>query len=95
MDRINRNETTEVINPATEEVIGTISLGTKEDLDKAVKAARAAFPSFSKTSRNERVKMLENIVRGYEKRKDELIEVMTQGLCTAESIRRGSLQNGI
>lgn len=74
------NETTEVINPATEEVIGTISLGTKEDLDKAVKAARAAFPSFSKTSRNERVKMLENIVRGYEKRKDELIEVMTQEL---------------
>lgn len=74
------NETTEVINPATEEVIGTISLGTKEDLDKAVKAARAAFPSFSKTSRNERVKMLENIVRGYEKRKDELVEVMTQEL---------------
>lgn len=74
------NETTEVINPATEEVIGTISLGTKEDLDQAVKAARAAFPSFSKTSRNERVEMLENIVRGYEKRKDELVEVMTKSL---------------
>lgn len=42
------NETTEVINPATEEVIGTISLGTKEDLDKAVKGCSYRLPFFLK-----------------------------------------------
>src|SRR5699024_9651720 len=41
----------DVINPATEEVYGQIIDGTKEDLDKAVMAARKAFASFSQTSR--------------------------------------------
>ncbi|WP_430787937.1 aldehyde dehydrogenase family protein [Virgibacillus flavescens] len=74
------NETEEVINPATEEVIGKISMGTKEDLDKAVAAAKAAFPSFSQTSKEERIDMLERIVTEYEKRKDDLIETMTDEL---------------
>jgi aldehyde dehydrogenase (NAD+) len=47
------NETEDVINPATEESIGQISLGTKEDLDKAVQAAKAALPTFSRTSRED------------------------------------------
>ncbi|KHE71802.1 aldehyde dehydrogenase family protein [Halobacillus sp. BBL2006] len=70
----------EVINPATEEVIGKISLGTKEDLDKAVKAARDAFPSFSTMPKEERVKMLERIAEEYEKRKDDIIETITDEL---------------
>ncbi|MFG6150198.1 aldehyde dehydrogenase family protein [Halobacillus sp. B23F22_1] len=74
------SETEEVINPATEEVIGKISLGTKEDLDKAVKAARDAFPSFSQTTKEERVEMLENIAEEYENRKDEIIETITDEL---------------
>ncbi|GGF27638.1 putative aldehyde dehydrogenase [Halobacillus andaensis] len=74
------SETEEVINPATEEVIGKISLGTKEDLDKAVKAARDAFPSFSQTTKEERVEMLENIAKEYENRKDEIIETITDEL---------------
>lgn len=67
----------EVINPATEEVIGKISLGTTEDLDKAVKAARAAFPSFSRTTREERIRLLEDIVKEYENRKNDIIETIT------------------
>ncbi|MYL52553.1 aldehyde dehydrogenase family protein [Pontibacillus yanchengensis] len=74
------SETEPVINPATEEKLGEISLGTQEDLDKAVSAAKAAFPSFSQTSKEERIEMLERIVEEYEKRKDELIEVMTDEL---------------
>ncbi|WP_226584204.1 aldehyde dehydrogenase family protein [Halobacillus litoralis] len=74
------SETEEVINPATEEVIGKISLGTKEDLDKAVQAARDAFPSFSQTSKEERIKMLEDIAKEYENRKDEIIETITDEL---------------
>ncbi len=74
------SETMEVLNPATEEVIGHISVGTKEDLDLAVKAARNAFPSFSQTSREYRIELLEKIADEYEKRKNELVEVITEEL---------------
>ncbi len=70
----------DVINPATEEVIGQISDGTREDLDKAVAAARAAFPSFSQTTKEERIELLNRIADEYEKRKDDLVEVITQEL---------------
>ncbi|UOQ50459.1 aldehyde dehydrogenase family protein [Gracilibacillus caseinilyticus] len=74
------NETIAVINPASEEKIGTIGSGTQEDLDKAVQAAKEAFPSFSQTSREERVQLLENIAKEYEKRKDEFINIITEEL---------------
>ena len=45
------SETLEVINPATEEAIATIAMGGKEDVDKAVAAAKAAFETFSQTTR--------------------------------------------
>ncbi|WP_270180805.1 aldehyde dehydrogenase family protein [Alkalihalobacillus sp. CinArs1] len=80
------SETHEVINPATEEVIGKISLGTKEDLDKAVAAARAAFPTFSQTSREERVEMLEKIAEEYANRKEEIIDVITEELGSPRKI---------
>ncbi|WP_077212944.1 aldehyde dehydrogenase family protein [Bacillus dakarensis] len=80
------SKTIEVINPATEEVIGRISDGTQEDLDKAVAAARAAFPSFSQTSKEERIAMLNRIADEYEKRKDEIVEVITQELGSPLSI---------
>lgn len=73
-------DTIEVINPATEEVIGTISNGTKEDVDRAVKAARAAFPHFSQTSKSERIDLLHRIAEEYEKRKDDFVEMITQEL---------------
>ncbi|MBM7097973.1 aldehyde dehydrogenase family protein [Bacillus sp. H-16] len=74
------SETIEVINPATEEVLGKISSGTEEDLDKAVKAARDAFPSFSRSTKEERIQWLKKIAEGYEARKEELIETMTDEL---------------
>ncbi|GGP16195.1 hypothetical protein GCM10011346_47200 [Oceanobacillus neutriphilus] len=70
------NEKIDVINPATEEKIGEISSGTKEDLDKAVKAARAAFPAFSQTTKEERAALLDRIADEYEKRKDKFIEII-------------------
>ncbi|MCM3180959.1 aldehyde dehydrogenase family protein [Cytobacillus horneckiae] len=74
------SETIDVINPATEEVIGKISSGTEEDLDRAVAAAKAAFPSFSQTTVEERIELLEKIAQEYEKRKDDIIEVITAEL---------------
>ena len=50
-----------VINPASEESIGNVSIGSKEDVDKAVQAARNAFQSFSKTLVSERVELLTEI----------------------------------
>ncbi|MFC4558270.1 aldehyde dehydrogenase family protein [Virgibacillus kekensis] len=73
-------ETTEVINPATEEIIGRVSLGTREDLDQAVVAARDAYTFFSKTAKEDRVRLLEKIAEEYSKRKDDLIEVITEEL---------------
>lgn len=69
-----------VKNPATEEVIGHISAGTEEDLDKAVRAARKAFPRFSQTTREYRVDLLERIAEEYAKRKDDLTKVITEEL---------------
>src|SRR5699024_9727229 len=64
----------DVINPATEEVYGQIIDGTKEDLDKAVMAARKAFASFSQTSRQERIDLLQRIEDEYEKHKEDRSE---------------------
>ncbi|HEY5807592.1 MAG TPA: aldehyde dehydrogenase family protein [Povalibacter sp.] len=55
-----------VINPATEEPIGTILLGTAEDVDAATQAARRAFESFSQTTREERIALLERILQAFQ-----------------------------
>ena len=52
----------DVINPATEDVCGRISLGSPEDVDKAVLAAKKALPAFSQTSAEERIALLEEIL---------------------------------
>ena len=48
----------DVINPATEASAGKILLGTADDVDQAVRAARAAFESFSETTREQRIALL-------------------------------------
>ena len=58
----------DVINPATEQPVGKILLGTAEDVDAAVKAARAAFETFAQTSREERIALLERIISAYKAR---------------------------
>jgi len=55
-------KTIPVVNPATEEVMYEIAVGSKADVDKAVAAARRAFETFSVTSREERVALLEKII---------------------------------
>lgn len=60
--------TMDVVNPATEEAYTKISIGSKADVDKAVAAAKAAFPSFAATTREERVELLDKIIAGYKAR---------------------------
>jgi aldehyde dehydrogenase (NAD+) len=61
-----------VINPATEEPLYDISLGSEADVDLAVKAARIAFDSFSQTTREERVALLTRIIEVYKSRMKDL-----------------------
>lgn len=67
----------DVINPATEEVAGQISMGSAADVDRAVAAARRAFPAFATTSREERLALLRRIIELCNARKDEMARAMT------------------
>jgi aldehyde dehydrogenase (NAD+) len=64
--------TLDVINPATEEVCGRISIGSAADVDLAVAAARRAFDSYSQTTREERVALLQSILDEFAKRHDDV-----------------------
>ena len=67
----------EVVDSTTEEVLATIPEGTQEDVDKAVKAAAAAFDSWSRTPREERAKLMTRIGEGLEARLTEIGELVS------------------
>jgi aldehyde dehydrogenase (NAD+) len=64
--------TMDVVNPATEEVYGRISIGSAADVDKAVEAASRAFESFSQTTKQQRIDLLQAILDEFEKRHDDV-----------------------
>lgn len=68
----------EVINPATEEPCAKISLGSEEDVNKAVAAAKEAFKTFSQTSREERMALLQKIMEVYQKRYDDIVATVSE-----------------
>lgn len=65
-----------VINPATEEQIGLMNLGSVEDVNRSVAAANAAFPAFSQTSKQERLTLLRQLFRATEARMEDLAQAM-------------------
>jgi acyl-CoA reductase-like NAD-dependent aldehyde dehydrogenase len=73
-------EPIEVVNPTTEEVIGTIPGCSAEDADRAVGAARKAFEGWSQTSREERARFITAIAEGLGDRAEELTATITQEL---------------
>ncbi|MEJ0023905.1 MAG: aldehyde dehydrogenase family protein [Alphaproteobacteria bacterium] len=66
-----------VTNPATEETFATISLGSAQDVDRAAKAARRAFATYSVTSVETRLSYLRKIIEGFKARLPELARMMT------------------
>ena len=66
------NKTWAVINPATEEPMYEIAVGSKADVDKAVAAARRAFATFSRATRDDRVALLTRIAETYKKRAKDI-----------------------
>ncbi len=69
-------ETLEIINPATEEEIGIVALGSTIDVDKAVYSARKAFSVSSKLSKKDRLDILETIRENYKKRYKDVSEAI-------------------
>jgi len=61
-----------VVNPATEEVLYEIALGSQEDVDKAVAAARRAFDTYSVTTREQRIELLGKIIEVYKRRMKDI-----------------------
>lgn len=81
--------TVNTINPATEEVSGKIALGSAADVDKAVKAARKAFTTWSKSTREERLDVLQRILAEYEKRSGDLAAAITEEMGAVASLAGG------
>ena len=65
-------KTRPVINPATEEVLYEIALGSQEDVDQAVGAARRAFETYSLTTREQRIELLGKIIEAYKRRMKDI-----------------------
>ncbi|MEZ5228905.1 MAG: aldehyde dehydrogenase family protein [Acidimicrobiales bacterium] len=70
-------DTIDVINPTTEEVLETIAAGGVSDVNDAVAAAKAAFVTFSATSKEERVALLEKIIEVYKSRMGDIAAAVT------------------
>jgi aldehyde dehydrogenase (NAD+) len=79
-------KTLDVENPATEEVAGHIALGNAKDVDKAVKAARKAFATWSQTTREERLEVLGRILTEYQKRFGDLATAVTEEMGAPASL---------
>ena len=73
----NSIEQIEVLNPATEKVLGTITAGTKKDVDIAVMAASKAFQEYSNFSKDQKIAIFESIIKEYEDRLPEMAEVIS------------------
>ncbi|MGY4408238.1 acyl-CoA reductase-like NAD-dependent aldehyde dehydrogenase [Bradyrhizobium sp. USDA 3315] len=65
-------KTTPIVTPATAEEMYEIALGSKTDVDKAVIAARRAFATFSRTTREQRMGLLQNILEIFKTRAKEI-----------------------
>ncbi|WP_250450848.1 aldehyde dehydrogenase family protein [Caballeronia sp. ATUFL_M2_KS44] len=67
----------DIVDPSTETVIGKLAMGGPQDVDRAVAAARAAFPEWSRTSRQMRLALLERVVQCYKARMADLAAAVT------------------
>jgi aldehyde dehydrogenase (NAD+) len=87
-------DSTAVVNPATEEAMYNVALGNASDVEKAVAAARAAWPAFAATTQDERIALLGRIMEVYAKRMREIgaavSDEMGAPLTLAERAHAGS-----
>ena len=72
----------DVINPATEEIIGKIPVGSEKDIDKAASAARIAFESWSKSSIETRMEILNALSNTIKERGEDIAQTITSEVGT-------------
>jgi aldehyde dehydrogenase (NAD+) len=80
----------DVINPATEEVCAHISLGSEEDVNRAVAAAKAAFQTFSRTSVKERLELLESCIEVYQKYYNDIADAIREEMGAPKELAAGA-----
>jgi hypothetical protein len=71
-------KTLDVIDPSTEEAFATIALGEQADVDKAVAAARAAFPAFAATTKAERLALMRRVLDVYKTRHADIAQTLSR-----------------
>ncbi|MBD0324410.1 MAG: aldehyde dehydrogenase family protein, partial [Aldersonia sp.] len=82
-------QTFDIVNPATEEVCGRVANGSAADVDRAVQAARAAFPSWSASSVADRLDLLRNIAAEYQNRAKDLASALTEEMGAPNALANG------
>ena len=80
----------DVIDPSTEEAYTRISLGSSEDVNRAVAAAKAAFPAFSVWSKEDRLKLLGRILEVYNERFEDIAQAVSQEMGAPLAFARDS-----
>jgi aldehyde dehydrogenase (NAD+) len=85
-----RPNTLDVENPTTEQVSGKIAIGSAVDVDLAVQAARKAFLTWSQTSREERLELLQTIMAEYQKRSSDLADAVNEEMGAPPSLAAGA-----
>ena len=86
----------DVINPSNEEVCAKITLGNLQDTNKAIQSAKKAFETWKETSKQERVALLEKLLKIYNERYDEMTDAITTELgcprdwCSANQTSSGA-----
>ena len=80
----------DVINPATEEPCGRISLGSAADVDLAVAAAKRAEAGFAATSREQRIELLESVFEEFMKRYDDVAEAVMEEMGAPWDLAKGA-----
>jgi len=80
----------DVINPATEEPCGRISLGSPADVDLAVAAAKRAEAGYAATTREQRIELLENILAEFLKRYDDIAEAIMDEMGAPWGLAKGA-----
>ena len=83
-------KTFDVINPATETVAGTISMGGPKDVELAVAAARRAFDEFSRTTPAERLALLERMLERYQAHYEEIATAISVEMGAPITLAKGS-----
>ena len=83
-------EVIELINPATEQKVGHVISGSKKDVNEAVTAAQHAFQDASALSIEEKKTILQEIIEGMDKRRDEFAQIISEEMGAPIKVARGA-----